>query len=306
MRRLDLHIIPLALVTAASLFASAPAFPQTVSTFASGVTAARSLAVDSSGRLYCSQRTLGAIVRCTPPSNVMTTFATGLGDPIDMVFDDSGNLFVVDFDNGSSNGHIYKITPAGTKTIYKSIVGYGPLSRDAAGNLYVGRPFFQSILKITAAGDTSTYVPFVGDAGARLSMVHMDSDGTLYAGTEHGFLYKIGPGGSPVTTVCSGLTNVFGFERAGDGNWYVSTYAGDRIWQVTPGGIATPFSGAEGVTALVNGPVVTARFNRPVGMVTLGGQMYIADYFNNAIRAIDWPTPATPGSWGGVKARYRR
>jgi sugar lactone lactonase YvrE len=283
----------------------ASALEPTVSTFATGMSFARGLAVDATGRLYCSQRNVGTIVRCTPPNNTMSPFASGISDPIDMVFDDAGNLFVVDFDNSGSNGHIYKITPAGTKTVFKSLSGYSCLTRDAAGNLYAGHDFFQKVLKITPAGDTSTYVPAIGDPNARLSMVHMDTDGSLYAGTMQGKIYKVAPGGSPVTTFCTGLTNVVGFDRGTGGNWFASTYAGDRIWQITPAGVATPYSGAEAVTALVNGPISVARFNHPTGLLFYQGEMYLADTQNNVIRAISSPVPTAKSSWGGVKRLYR-
>ena len=69
----------------------------TVSTFATGFTTAYSLQVDASNNVYVGDMSVDDIVEITP-SGVSTTLATyaanGVVEPIDMVFDSVGNLYV--------------------------------------------------------------------------------------------------------------------------------------------------------------------------------------------------------------------
>ena len=298
--------LALALTSALSLGFTTRSTAQSVSTFASSITRARGLAVDAIGQLYVTSRyPAGLVLRCTPPSNVMTTFASGIVDPIEMVFDDSGNLFVTDYDNAGTAGRIIKVTPGGVKSVFATIPNPGALTRDAAGNLYVGEYFNQKIDKITPAGVVSAYVPSIGAAGARLTMLYMDTDGTLYAGLLNGVIYKVGPGGSPVTVFNTSMASVLGFVRGLDGNWYASSYDNEEIFRITPAGVGTLYAGAHASSGHIDGALLTSRFYYPSGMLSYGGILYITEYFNNDIRAIDYAIPTRTSSWGRLKTRYR-
>jgi hypothetical protein len=216
-------------------------------------------------------------------------------------------MFVADYDNAGTAGRIYKITPAGVKSVFVAIPNPGALTRDAAGNLYVGEYFNQKIDKVTPAGVVSTYVASIGAAGARLTMLYMDSDGTLYAGMLSGVIYKIGPGGSPVTTFNASMGSCVGFAPGPDGNWYASSYDNEEIFRITPAGVGTLFAGAHNAAGLVNGSLTSSRFYYPSGLVSFMGTLYVAEYFNNDVRAIDLglPTPTATSTWGRLKALYR-
>jgi hypothetical protein len=47
------------------------------------------------------------------------------------------------------------------------------------------------------------------------------------------------------------------------------------------------FSGASGLSGLVDGSLTTARYNAPAQMTSNGKSLFIADYGNNALRRID-------------------
>jgi hypothetical protein len=310
------HTVRAALVLAAAtsvLGTPRPALAQTVSTFSTVITHACGLAADASGRLYVTSRTPNAkIYRCTPPDTTMTLFASGFVDPYDMVFDDSGNMFVSDV-----SGHLYKVTPGGgVATIFGPVVASAaPMTRDAAGNLYVGEYFNRTIDKITPAGVKTTYAASIGTAGGSLVMLNMDSDGTLYAGNLNGQVLKVAPGGSPVTTFCTMTGPSRGFVHDVTGAWFGNNYDGQEILQISPGGVVTPYAGAYrtpdpvaygNIVSRVDGAPSVSRFNWPNGMLVLNGKIYIAEYANNDVRMISYePTPTRGNTWGRLKALYR-
>lgn len=302
MRRISALPLGIALLCALA----GPLHAQAVSTFAS-VAQPRGVAVDAFGNLYVSQRyTYSKIVKFALPSNAPINFSTsGFVDPIDMVFDDSGNLFVADYDNGGAFGKIVKITPGGVASDFVHLPNPGALTRDAAGNLYAGLYFDQKVMRITSTGDTSTYAKSIGPAGARLAMMHMDTDGTLYAGILGGDIYKIGPGGSPITPWVSGLHALVGFTPSASG-WWATTYTYGTVVQITPAGVASLYAGTPAVLGFVNGPLLSAQFYYPAGIVQIFDTVYIADNGNSAVRSIALvPSSTQSSSWGRLKALYR-
>src|SRR5438128_451950 len=72
------------------------------------------MASAASGDLYISDSTDGIVVKIDS-AKTKTIFASGVGQPEGLAFNQSGDLFVAD---GVST--IYKITPAGTKTVFAS------------------------------------------------------------------------------------------------------------------------------------------------------------------------------------------
>ncbi|MBI1796356.1 MAG: hypothetical protein HYR74_04825 [Candidatus Eisenbacteria bacterium] len=285
------------------LASAAPSFAQNVTTFASGYNVARGLLADGNGNLYLSQRfTTGQIVRFTPPSNVPTFIASGFTDIIEMALDDAGNLYASDY--GANK--IWKITPAHVKSDFAHVFAPAPMTRDAAGNLYVGDYSNLHAYKITPAGDTATYAIMPGTtAHNRLAALRMTSDGTLYMGSEEGTVYAVGPGGAPITTFATGLPRLLSLQTDFSGGWFAATYDFNTIVRIFPDGSHATFAGT-GVAGLVNGPLLTSRFNAPTGLAIVGGTLYIADETNDAVRAIDLGlTNTATSTWGRLKALYR-
>ena len=296
-------VLALAVVLSASLPHAAHA---QVSTFATTLNAARDCVFDASGNLYVVLRSPSSrILRCTPPSNTMTTWATGFTDAVEMVFDDAGFAYVADY----GAGHVVKVSPDGaTKTTFASIPAVGSITRDAAGNLYAAEYVNQKIDKITLAGVVSTYVASIGGSGNRLTMVSMDTDGTLYAGLLNpGTVYKVGPGGSPVTVFNSSMPSCVGFEKDAYGSWYSSSYDGDQIFRINSSGVGTAIAGANAAAGHVDGTLAASRFNYPCRPAIRANILYVPEYNNDDIRVIylDEASPVLGRSWGAIQALYR-
>jgi hypothetical protein len=301
-------------VLAASILTVRSAHAQNVSTFANGLPDVRAVAFDATGRLYIARRTPAhAIVYCTPPSNTMSAFASvGLSDPVAMVCDAAGNVFVADYNDLNPGGAVHKITPGGTRTTFAALPNPASITIDASDNLYVGR-WDRIINMITPAGTVTTYADFnsvsylgVLSVNNHITALHMDSDGTLYVATSWGALFKVGPGGSPITPINRVMLECFGLAKSLDGYLYASTYNHQEIWRIALGGSATLCAGATSVSGLVNGPLLSARFHDPAGIASYNGLVYVADYSNSAVRTFaDLTSPVATTSWGRIKTLYR-
>jgi streptogramin lyase len=242
-----------------------------------------SIAVASSGDLYILDHGNHSVRKLTK-AGVVSLFAgipteTGSIDgtgtaarfnrPFGIAIDPSDNLFVSDHDNQT----IRKITPAGVVTTvagspgssgYMDATGAdarfaGPDGMVVApdGNLYVADTYNNAIRKVTTNGEVYTFVG--GVAGS--------SDGT-------GTLAR--------------LNRPAGVTSDSAGNFYVAELGNHTIRKVSPGGVVTLYAGQFGAIGQVDAQGTQARFNQPSDVaVDAFGNVYVADYFNHAIRKIN-------------------
>jgi gliding motility-associated-like protein len=131
------------------------------------------------------------------------------------------------------------------------------VATDAAGNIYVADRDNYLIRKITPSGTVSVF------AGNGIGVVK-DGQGTAasFKGPE-------------------------GIATDANGNVYVADTYGDAIRVITPGGLVTTIAGANGIEGDADGPVATATFNQPQGIVVdASGNIYISEYGVSYIRKI--------------------
>ncbi|AYL95827.1 MBG domain-containing protein [Mucilaginibacter celer] len=242
---------------------------------------ALNVANDAAGNVYVTDQ-INNLIRKITPAGVVTTLAgsgsqgavngngtaASFSHPTGLAVDASGNVYVAD----QSNNLIRKITPTGDVTTFAGSGSQGAVNGtgtaasfnlptditiDSNGNLYVTDLFNNQIRKITPAGVVSTF------AG---SGVQGSANGT---GTAASFNYPTG--------IAVDLS----------GNLYVADQNNHKIRKITAAGVVTTFAGV-GTAGAVNGAGTAASFYNPYAVAVDGtGNVYVADYNNNMIRAIN-------------------
>ena len=165
----------------------------------------RGLALDSAGRLYAADQTLGVIYRVTPNASApldASVFASGVPGTNGVVFDRQGNLWTSDGLTGL--GRIWKITGAGANC--------APPSPTNCTEVFRVQPMRNS----TALGGT---VP--GDGIGRQSRIVPPATLTIASGT-----FPLTPAGGH-DLVANGL------EFDNHGNLYIIDTARGALWHAT-------------------------------------------------------------------------
>ena len=208
-----------------------------------------------------------------PPYGSADGFATmaQFYSPWSAAIDTAGNLYVADRMNHtirklSTDGAVS--TVAGLARNRGSADGIGSAARfyepaavtvDSAGNLYVAEAGNSTIRKITPDGMVTTFAGLAGELGS--------SDGVA---SEARF-------GTPE-----------GLAVDAAGNLYVADSYWHTIRKITPDAAVSTIAGAAGVRGSANGAASAARFDQPVAVaVDHSGTIYVADYINTTVRAIN-------------------
>ena len=228
------------------------------------------IAVDASGNVYISDSANNCI-RKVSVNGIITSIAgmglfcngnngtatqTTLNNPRGLAIDAAGNLFIAE---GSG---VRKLTPNGIiSTVNSAALGIpGSVAVDANGNLYAADFLRQQIFKLMPDG-TSLAVAGTGVIG--------------YSGDN-----------GPATSAA--FFNPFGISVDAIGNLYIADSGNYRVRMLSTSGIISTVAG-NGKVALSgdNGPATSAQLLNPNG-VTLdaGGNLYIADTWNNVIRKV--------------------
>src|SRR5215207_4418248 len=177
-------------------------------------------------------------------------------------------------------------TPLGWKARVTTIAGDGsPLVRDGKQSAF-SDPFGVAI-----AEDGTIYVADAGESN-RIRKISPDGNVTTLAGNSEGFADGAGASASFNTPSALAL--------GPDGNLYVADTGNNRIRKITPAGNVSTVAG-DGTAGYVDGPAAQARFNGPVGLtVSAGGDIYVADTYNDVIRMITKEGQVTTIAGGGT------
>src|SRR5215216_1665629 len=177
-------------------------------------------------------------------------------------------------------------TPIGWKAHVTTVAGDGsPLVRDGK------QSSFSDPFGVAVAADGTIYVADGGESKIRKSS--LDGTVTTLAGGSEGFADGAGASASFNTPSALAL--------GPDGNLYVADTGNNRIRKITPDGKVSTVAG-EGTAGYVDGPAATAQFNGPVGLtVSSGGDIYVADTYNDVIRMITTEGEVTTIAGGGTR-----
>lgn len=195
----------------------------------------------------------------------------------------------------------------GTSTTASFNYPYG-VAVDGSGNVFVADHVGSMIRKITPTGVVSTLAGsgfgFTNDTGTAASFralegIAVDSSGNVFvADWGNSAIRKITPSGV-VSTFAGGASRGFnngtgtaasfnepiGIAVDSSGNVYVADSWNHAIRKITSAGIVSTFAG--GSYGFANGIGTAASFAYPYGVtVDNGGNVYVADRSNNAIRKI--------------------
>jgi streptogramin lyase len=249
------------------------------------------------------------------------TDATGtdaqFSQPYSVATDADGNVYVAD----AGNHKIRKITPAGVvTTLAGSTQGYTEgtgaaaqfyypygVATDADGNVYVADTFNQAVRKITSTGVVTTLAGGTNGSadgtGAAaqfnyLTGVATDAVGNVYvADKDNNKIRKVTPTGEVTTLAGSTSGSADGTGAAAQfsgpynlatdaiGNVYVADASNSKIRKVTPAGEVTTLAGS--TAGFADGTGAAAQFQYAYGVaVDAGGNVYVSDTYNHAVRKI--------------------
>lgn len=207
--------------------------------------------------------------------------------------------------------------------------GYpGGVRADANANIFVSDGYYNTIRMITPAGVVTTVAGIAGQSGYEDGPVSnalfngpggvaIDSSGNLYVADDLNLVIRKISGGTVSTLAgtagSKGDTGNLFYDPQNlavdsAGNVYVADGKGNVIRKVTPLGSVSTMAGS-GASGSLDATGAVAQFNDPTGIaVDAAGNVYVADYGNDAVRKI---TPAgvvttiagiaqNPGSSDGV------
>ncbi|HEY4423098.1 MAG TPA: NHL repeat-containing protein [Pyrinomonadaceae bacterium] len=170
-------------------------------------------------------------------------------------------------------------TPLGWKANVTTIAGDG-------SPLVLSDPF-----GVAVAADGTIYVADAGESN-RIRKIPPDGNITILAGGSEGFSDGAGAAASFNTPSALAL--------GPDGNLYVADTGNNRIRKITPDGMVSTLAG-NGSAGYVDGPAAQAQFNGPIGVaVSVRGDIYVADTYNDVIRMITTEGEVTTIAGGGT------
>lgn len=189
----------------------------------------------------------------------------------------------------------------------------GGVAVDSVGSVYVADTYNHTIRVITPDGTVSTLAGQAGVAGsangrggaARFNFpghLAVDSSGFIYvADTQNHSIRKIDSEGL-VTTLAGSAANPGAADGVGigaqfngpkgvavtlGGTVFVADTGNNLIRMITPGGVVSLLAGSAGNSGSDDGAGGAATFNGPSGVAVDGsGTVFVADYYNNTIRAV--------------------
>lgn len=184
----------------------------------------------------------------------------------------------------------YKHKPLPTSIGWKAHVI--TIAGDGSPRMRDGKPSaFSDPFGVAIAPDGTIYVADAGESN-RIRKISPDGNVSALAGGSEGFADGVGPSASFSTPSALAL--------GPDANLYVADTGNNRIRKITPAGKVSTVAG-DGTAGYVDGPAATAQFNGPVGLaVSRGGDIYVADTYNDVIRMITTEGQVTTIAGGGT------
>jgi sugar lactone lactonase YvrE len=248
---------------------------------------ALAVAVDSQGNLFIADTKNYRIRKVSPDGVIATVAGNGTrgysGDggpattaqlryPVGVTADSHGNLFVAD----QFNYRIRKVSPEGVIT---TVAGNGDSGYSGDGGPATSAQLL-SPEAVTADSQGNLFI--VDTSDHRIRKVSPGGDITTFAG--NGTRGYSGDGG-PATS--AQLRDPRGVSADARGNVFIADSNGASVRKVSPGGIITTVAGSGAFNYAGDGGPATSAGLAASGMAAdPGGNLFIADWFNNRIRKV--------------------
>ncbi|MBV5311314.1 DUF4347 domain-containing protein [Chromatium okenii] len=290
--------------------------------------------IDNQGNLFVADWKNAAIRKVTP-EGVVTTFATGFGEPKDVAIGPDGVLYVAD----TGTDVIYTLDSNGNKTVYAGVSGSWGSTEGTRLSAKFNNP--NSLVFYTDSGTTYLYIAdrqngkvrvlnmAIGDVSTLASGfdeptgVSVDSSGDIFV-AERGNGDEINPGTgwvkkitmtsriagtvSTIATLTDGTaneSNPYDVMIDNFDNVYVAGWNANKLFKLEPNFDRTVYT-LSILVGSISGPLndgLNSTFSRPIGLGTdQNGYVYVADHYNNTIRKIEFGyrligTPTAPGAY---------
>lgn len=269
--------------------------------------------------LICVSTVLGTTLNGQQVSTYLAG-PTGIDDGIFRSSD--GKLYGASFDGGA----LYQFSNLAAVLLTDTMVNTTEISGDSQGNIYACDHGGNRVYKMDSGGNVSTFISGIGKAAGILKLpgsdtllissntthsiykvapdgvytqwltggslswpvsMQFDAQGNLYVGNYYsGKILKVDPSLN-MTELCTINTNSLGHMVIKGNFLYVTTVFSHRIYKVDiTNGNATLFAGSS--QGSQNGPIATATFNTPNGILLsqTGDSLLISEYNTNSIRLI--------------------
>src|SRR5215467_600717 len=219
----------------------------------------------------------------TPFVEVGSTFATGLHQVDNPVFDSDGNLYVT---YSGTRGQqvpvsIFKVRPNGTRETFSSgIVNATSMAIDDLGRLYVSSRFEGTVYRVAADG---SFEPFATDLGIACGLAFSKS-GDLFVGDRSGTVFKVDQ---------SGKAEAFATLPSSVAAFHLAIAPDGVIWATAP--TLSTYDPIYKVTADGKVSTIDVRLGRPQGIAfNLNGEPYVVEALAGASGVYRIPRNGSP------------
>ena len=257
------------------------------------MTAPSGIALDTAGNIYIADRFNHVIRFVNIATGIITTVAgqggfNGFGGdggpatsaqlnlPENISLDKKGNLYIAD---GNNN----KIRVVNTSGIISTFAGVGTIGYSGDGAAATAA---QLSYPICVLADTATGKVYVSDLNNHRIRV-IDTFGIIISFAGAG---TSGFSGDGAAAISAQLNYPNGIALDTNGTLYIADAANNRIRKVTALGIISTYAGT-GIAGFSGdgGPATSAKlFNAPGITVDIGGNLYIAEYYNSRVRKVSY------------------
>lgn len=257
---------------------------QYVSTFfdSTNVTITDDLEFDAQGNLYGADYSGDAVYKITP-AGVVSTYVSGMDAPNGIAFDSMGNLFVCD----NIGNAVYKVSPAGSFIDTTTIASpSGIIKQEGSDTMIFTTYAGNKLVKLAPDGTMTTWfagAPLVGPVG----LVY-DDNGRLYIGNfTNRKIYEVRKDSLIyIATIGGTSSSSLGFITFANNSLWGTNFQNHQIYRVYLGYTDSVVLYAGSTFGSVDGPLSTAKFYQPNGIVAKGDSLYISEYATGNIRLV--------------------